>query len=42
MPLGMEIVGPAIVEQVDTTTIVEPGWKASVLMSGSLALLRME
>jgi N-methylhydantoinase A len=30
--------GPAIVEQTDTTTLVEPGWRAEVHASGSLIL----
>lgn len=38
MPVGIEVLGPAIVEQADTTTVIEPGWRASVLKSGSLAL----
>ncbi|MFC7539900.1 hypothetical protein ACFQU2_11185 [Siccirubricoccus deserti] len=27
---GDRIPGPAIIEQVDTTTLVEPGWTASL------------
>jgi N-methylhydantoinase A/oxoprolinase/acetone carboxylase beta subunit len=30
MPAGLEIRGPAIVEQPDTTTLIEPGWRAAV------------
>jgi N-methylhydantoinase A len=30
--------GPAVVEQTDTTTLVEPGWRAEVHASGSLIL----
>ena len=31
--------GPAIVEQADTTTVVEPGWRAGVDAHGSLVLI---
>lgn len=33
-----EIVGPAIVEQADTTVLIEPGWNGSVAPDGSLLL----
>jgi N-methylhydantoinase A/oxoprolinase/acetone carboxylase beta subunit len=36
---GQEVTGPAIIEQPDTTTIVHPGWRATVLDDGSLRLL---
>ncbi len=32
------IAGPAIVEQVDTTTLIPPGWRAKVLRDGTLLL----
>ena len=32
------LVGPAIVNQMDTTTLVPPGWKASLALSGALIL----
>ena len=35
---GTSFAGPAIVEQADTTTVVEPGWRADVDASGTLAL----
>lgn len=35
---GARLQGPAIVEQADTTTLVEPGWSAEVDGSGSLIL----
>jgi N-methylhydantoinase A len=38
---GAELTGPAIVEQFDTTTVLLPGWRASVEPNGSL-LLRPE
>ena len=38
--VGDEIEGPAIVEQLDTTTLIEPGWRASVEVSGNLLLTR--
>ena len=39
--VGDEIEGPAIVEQLDTTTLIEPGWRASVEVSGNLLLTRI-
>ncbi|MDB5865083.1 MAG: 5-oxoprolinase [Betaproteobacteria bacterium] len=38
MPAGMSFEGPAIVEQADTTTVVEPGWRAQIDARGSLVL----
>lgn len=38
MPAGFEFTGPAIVEQPDTTTVVEPGWSGSVDPVGNLIL----
>lgn len=35
---GNVIVGPAIVEQMDTTTVVAPGWKASVEGFGNIII----
>ncbi|MGH7922392.1 MAG: hydantoinase/oxoprolinase family protein, partial [Candidatus Dormibacteraceae bacterium] len=32
--------GPAIVEQMDTTTVIPPGWSAETLTSGSMILVR--
>jgi N-methylhydantoinase A len=40
MPPGMNFSGPAIVEQADTTTLVEPGWQGIVLENGNLLLTR--
>ena len=39
LPLGVELAGPAIVEQPDTTTVVPPGWTARVEESGNLRRL---
>ena len=38
---GTRFAGPAIVEQADTTTLLEPGWQAEVMADGNL-LLRVE
>jgi N-methylhydantoinase A/oxoprolinase/acetone carboxylase beta subunit len=38
LPVGFEFDGPAIVEQADTTTVVEPGWRAHVAADGNLVL----
>jgi N-methylhydantoinase A/oxoprolinase/acetone carboxylase beta subunit len=35
---GTRFRGPAIVEQGDTTTLVEPGWRAEVAPNGTLIL----
>jgi N-methylhydantoinase A/oxoprolinase/acetone carboxylase beta subunit len=35
---GMRLEGPAIVEQGDTTTLIEPGWRAEVATNGTLIL----
>jgi N-methylhydantoinase A len=40
MPIGLTFAGPAIVEQDDTTTLVEPGWRGAVLDNGNLLLTR--
>jgi N-methylhydantoinase A len=42
MRTGMRLRGPAIVEQADTTTLIEPGWQAEIDGSGSLILTRMQ
>jgi N-methylhydantoinase A len=41
MPAGHRFAGPAIAEQSDTTTLVEPGWGAEVDPSGNLVLTRL-
>ena len=35
---GNEIAGPAIVEQVDTTVLIETGWHGTVAPDGTLLL----
>jgi len=35
---GVSFYGPAIVEQADTTTVIEPGWRAEVDRRGNLLL----
>jgi N-methylhydantoinase A/oxoprolinase/acetone carboxylase beta subunit len=35
---GARFEGPAIVEQGDTTTLIEPGWRAEVAQNGTLVL----
>lgn len=39
-PEGIE--GPAIVEQLDTTTLVPPGWRATVTPDGAMILDKLE
>ena len=38
LPLGGFLPGPAVVEQFDSTTVVPPGWRASVDGWGNLIL----
>ena len=38
MKPAMRFDGPAIVEQTDTTTVIEPGWRVEVDASGTLIL----
>ena len=38
MPPGFTFAGPAIVEQPDTTTLVEPGWHGAIDAGGSMIL----
>lgn len=40
LAVGERIPGPAIVEQADTTTLIEPGWTGSVHPSGVLLLTK--
>jgi len=40
LPLGARVTGPAIVEQVDTTTVIPPGHAARVDPSGNLRIGR--
>jgi N-methylhydantoinase A/oxoprolinase/acetone carboxylase beta subunit len=40
MPAGLSFSGPAVVEQDDATTLVEPGWRGTVLDNGNLLLRR--
>ncbi|HUB95368.1 MAG TPA: hydantoinase/oxoprolinase family protein, partial [Stellaceae bacterium] len=38
LPPGARIKGPAVVEQFDATTVVPPGWSATVDRLGNLVL----
>ncbi|MGE0716816.1 MAG: hydantoinase/oxoprolinase family protein [Alphaproteobacteria bacterium] len=40
MPPGFTFTGPAIVEQADTTTLVEPGWSGRIDDRGAMILTR--
>jgi len=35
---GQRVAGPAVIEEVDSTTVVPPGWTAEVHASGCLVL----
>jgi N-methylhydantoinase A/oxoprolinase/acetone carboxylase beta subunit len=39
---GATVDGPAIIEQADTTTLIEPGWRATVRPDGTLVIDRMD
>jgi N-methylhydantoinase A len=38
LPVGATFEGPAVLEQPDTTTLVEPGWRGTVLETGNIML----
>jgi N-methylhydantoinase A/oxoprolinase/acetone carboxylase beta subunit len=40
LDIGASVDGPAIVEQFDATTVIPPGWRASVDPRGNLILER--
>lgn len=42
MSEGYAFAGPAIVQQTDTTTLIEPGWSGTVDAAGNLILTRSE
>ena len=42
MPVGFAFAGPALVQQADTTTLVEPGWSGRVDAAGNLVLEQAE
>jgi len=42
LPLGVEVAGPAIILQTDTTTVVPPGWTARADAGGNLVLSKGE
>ena len=42
LPEGLAFAGPAIVQQADTTTLVEPGWSCIVDAAGNLILTRQK
>jgi 5-oxoprolinase (ATP-hydrolysing) len=41
MPVGVRLVGPALIVEENGTTIVEPGWRITVHASGTLVMTRM-
>lgn len=42
MPIGFTFDGPAVIEQTDTTTLVEPGWHGHVDAAGNVILSRSQ
>jgi N-methylhydantoinase A len=41
LPLGVRLAGPAIIEQPDTTTVIPPGYAATLEESGNLRIRRL-
>jgi len=41
MPIGVRLIGPALIVEENGTTIVEPGWRITVHPSGTLVMTRM-
>ena len=39
--IGAEVAGPAVIHQMDATTLVPPGWRLSVADDASLSLERL-
>jgi N-methylhydantoinase A len=37
---GRALEGPAIINQMDTTTLIPPGWSARIVRSGALVVER--
>ncbi len=42
LPTGFEFGGPAIIEQADTTVLVEPDWQCRVMPGGTLSMVRAD
>lgn len=42
LPVGFTVEGPAVIEEYDSTTVVPPGWKASLGALGELRLATVE
>ncbi len=40
MLAGNTVAGPAIVEQYDSTTVIEPGWQGTIDRFGNLVMSR--
>jgi len=40
LPLGFELEGPAIIEEYDSTTVVPPGWRLTVDVTGCMVMRR--
>jgi len=38
--MGERVVGPAVIEQEDSTTLVPPGWQAIVVVGAALKMER--
>ena len=40
MAEGLAVEGPAIIEQADTTTVIDPGWQGQVIAGGTILITR--
>jgi N-methylhydantoinase A len=38
LPIGAELLGPAVIEEPDSTTLIHPGWRVRVERFGILAI----
>jgi 5-oxoprolinase (ATP-hydrolysing) len=41
LAIGDKVTGPAVIEEAGATTVMPPGWRASVIGHGELMLERM-
>jgi N-methylhydantoinase A len=42
VPSGLEIAGPAVIESIDSTVLVPPGWKAKMDVDGFVLLRKLQ
>ena len=42
MPSGLKVVGPAVIESLESTILVPPGWQARMNEDGFVLLTRLQ